>query len=120
VIAWRDAVKRHGEEALKAKLAAGRPRRLSALQRQRLLLMLQRGARSWGYETDLWTTHRIASVIEREYHVCFHRTHVGRMLVQLGWSCQKPDRRALQRNKNAREHWKLYRWREIKKNSMPD
>jgi transposase len=115
VIAWRDAVSRHGEKALKAKPASGRPRRLGALQRLRLLVMLRRGARSWGYETDLWTTSRIASVIEREYHVRFHRAHVGRMLVQLGWSCQKPDRRALQRNENAIEHWKRYRWREIKK-----
>jgi transposase len=115
VIAWRDAVRKKGEKGLAAKLAPGRPPKLTARQRARLPKLLLRGAEAWGYPTALWTTKRVASVIEREFKVKLHRAHVGRVLSDLGWSCQKPERRALQRDEKAIEHWKRYRWREIKK-----
>ena len=115
VIAWRDAVRKKGEKGLAAKPAPGRPPKLTARQRARLPKLLLRGAEAWGYPTALWTTKRVASVIEREFKVKLHRAHVGRVLSDLGWSCQKPERRALQRNEKAIEHWKRYRWREIKK-----
>lgn len=115
VIAWRDAVRKKGEKGLAAKPAPGRPPKLTARQRARLPKLLLRGAEAWGYPTALWTTKRVASVIEREFKVKLHRAHVGRVLSDLGWSCQKPERRALQRDEKAIEHWKRYRWREIKK-----
>ncbi len=115
VIAWRDAVRKKGEKGLAAKPAPGRPPKLTARQRARLPKLLLRGAEAWGYPTALWTTKRVASVIEREFKVRLHRAHVGRVLSELGWSCQKPERRALQRDEKAIEHWKRYRWREIKK-----
>ena len=115
VIAWRDAVRKKGEKGLAAKPAPGRPPKLTARQRARLPKLLLRGAEAWGYPTALWTTKRVASVIEREFKVKLHRAHVGRVLSDLGWSCQKPERRALQRDEKTIEHWKLYRWREVKK-----
>ena len=117
VILWRDAVRRKGAAALKAKPAPGRPARLSSAQVKRLPTLLLRGALAWGYSTDLWTTDRIAKVIEREFRVRFHRAHVGRLLADLGWSCQKPERRAIERNDEAIERWKRYRWIAIKKKS---
>jgi transposase len=77
--------------------------------------MLLRGALAWGYTTQLWTTSRIAEVIRREYGVRFHRAQVGRLLHKLGWSCQKPERRALERDEAAIAHWRRYRWVAIKK-----
>ncbi len=115
VIAWRDAVRKKGEKGLAAKPAPGRPPKLTARQRARLPKLLLRGAETWGYPTALWTTKRVASVIERQFKVKLHRAHVGRVLSDFGWSCQKPERRALQRDEKAIEHWKRYRWREIKK-----
>ncbi len=53
VILWRDAVRRNGVSALKAKPAAGRPARLTPSQRKRLPALLLRGALSWGHSTDL-------------------------------------------------------------------
>jgi transposase len=117
VILWRDAVRRNGKSALKAKPAPGRPTKLTAKQRERLPALLLRGALAWGYGTDLWTTQRIATVIEREFRVRFHRAHVGRLLADIGWSCQRPERRALERNEEAIERWKRYRWTAIKKKS---
>ena len=115
VILWRDTVRRRGAAALRAKPAAGRPPKLSKRQRARLPQLLLRGASAWGFETDLWTTRRIATVIQREFRVQLHRAHVGRLLTALGWSCQKPERRALERDEAAIARWKRYRWTAIKK-----
>ena len=115
VITWRDTVRRKGDKGLAARPAPGRPPKLTARQRARLPKLLLKGALAWGYPTALWTTSRVASVIERRFKVKLHRAHVGRVLSDLGWSCQKPERRALQRDEEAIEHWKRYRWRAIKK-----
>src|ERR1700690_218377 len=117
VILWRDALRRRGESGLKAKPASGRPTKLRPAQRKKLPKLLLRGALAWGYSTDLWTTSRIAEVIRRKFGVDFHRAHVGRLLADLGWSCQKPERRALERDEDAIEKWKRHRWTAIKKKS---
>lgn len=70
---------------------------------------------AWGFATELWTTTRIAAVITRQFGVPLHRAHIGRLLTALGWSCQKPERRALERNEVAIARWKRYRWVAIKK-----
>ncbi len=115
VILWRDVVRRRGPVALQAKPAPGRPPKLTARQRAKLPQLLLRGATAWGFDTDLWTTRRIATVIRREFGVPLHRAHVGRMLTTLGWSCQKPERRALERDEAAIARWKRYRWTAVKK-----
>ena len=115
VILWREAVRRRGLTALQARPASGRPPKLTARQRAKVPRLLLRGAVAWGFETELWTTRRIATVIERELGVRFHRAHVGRLLSDLGWSCQKPERRAVERDEAAIARWKRYRWVAIKK-----
>lgn len=115
VILWRDAFRRRGARALKAKPVPGRPKKLKPSQIKKIPRLLLRGAMSWGYSTDLWTTERVAKVIERAFEVHFHRAHVGRLLGGLGWSCQKPERRAIERNEAAIKHWKRYHWVAIKK-----
>jgi transposase len=117
VVLWRDTLRRKGESALKATPAPGRPPKLSPAQSKRLPVLLLRGALAWGYGTDLWTTQRMAEVIELEFRVRFHRAHVGRLLACLGWSCQKPERRAVERNNEVIERRKRYRWIAIKKKS---
>jgi transposase len=115
VILWRATLRRRGVEGLQAKPACGRPLRLSARQLAKLPKLLLKGALAWDYTTDLWTTTRIAAVIQRELVVKFHRAHVGRLLARLHWSCQKPERRALERDEPAIDAWKRHRWRAIKK-----
>jgi transposase len=115
VILWRDAVRRRGAAALKAKPAPGRPPKLTARHREKLPGLLLRGASTWGFKTELWTTRRIATVIQRAFGVRLHRAHVGRVLSAREWSCQKPERRALERDEAAIERWKRYRWTRIKK-----
>lgn len=115
VILWRDTLRRRGAEGLKAKPASGRPSKLSLRQLEKLPKLLLKGPLAWGCATDLWTTTRIAQVIHREFNIRFHRAHVGRLLLRLQWSCQKPERRALERDEEAIEEWKRQRWSAIKK-----
>ena len=115
VMRWRDAREAGGEAALRVRFSPGRPPKLSARERRRLVQLLLRGARAHGYTTDLWTTTRVARVIFREFRVRYHRAHVGRLLHSLGWSVQKPERRALERNEERIECWKRETWPHIKK-----
>ena len=115
ILRWRDALRSGGEEALKAKPTPGRPPRLTPKQKQKLVRLLAKGALAHGYRTELWTTQRIVEVIERHLRVRYHRNHVGKLLHQLGWSHQKPERRALERDEAAIAEWKRSVWPLVKK-----
>ena len=112
---WRESFRRAGAAGLAAKPAPGRPSKLSPPQRQRLPQLLAVGARHYGYPNDLWTTRRIAAVIQQQLQVNYHPAQVSRILRDLGWSYQKPERRAVERNQAAIDHWQRYRWVAIKK-----
>jgi len=115
VMRWRDERRKHGEKGLEPKPVPGRPTKLTTRQKERLVCLLLKGAMANGYHTELWTTARIAQLIERTFGVSYHRDHIGRFMATLGWSCQKPDRRALERDEQAIEQWKRKRWPQIKK-----
>lgn len=115
VMRWRDERRAHGSDGLKAKPAPGRPPRLSPRQKARLTARLARGAMANGWRTELWTTARIAELIERSFGVHYHRDHIGRLMASLGWSHQKPDKRAIERDEEAIEAWKRKEWPRIKK-----
>jgi transposase len=115
VLRWRNALQSGGPEALQAKPAPGRPPRLTPKQKARLVRLLLQGARAHGYRTELWTTQRIAALIERHLGVRYHRNHVGKLLHQLGWSPQKPERRAVERDEAAIAEWQRTVWPRVKK-----
>lgn len=115
VLRWRNAWLQGGSAALKAKPASGRPALLTAKQKKKLVVLLSQGAMAHGYRTELWTTQRIALLIERRFGVKYHRNHVGKLLHQLGWSHQKPERRSVERDEAAIAHWKRTVWPAVKK-----
>jgi transposase len=115
VMRWRDAWQKNGEAGLKAAAVSGRPRKLSEVQGRRVIRELLKGALHHGYETDLWTTARVAEVIEKMFGVRYDPDHVGRLLHRWGWSHQKPARRAAERDEEAIEQWKRKRWPQVKK-----
>ena len=112
---WQAEVRSRGPDGLQAKPAPGRPRRLTARQRARLLQLLLKGAMAQGFSTDLWTLPRVATVITHTFGVTYHPAHVWKILRGEGWSCQKPERRALQRNPRKIREWKQREWPRIKK-----
>jgi len=88
---------------------------LSAADLQAIEQALKRGPQALGYETALWTAPRVARLIEQLCGVRYHPAHVWRLLGQLGWSCQRPAGRALERDEEAIQRWKKYRWPQLKK-----
>ena len=73
---------------LRPKPTPGRPPRLSGGQQRKLVRILARGPRRAGYPTDLWTLARVAKVIQREFGIRYHPSHVWKMLTARGWRCQ--------------------------------
>jgi transposase len=112
---WRTDVRVRGPEALRSKPASGRPPRLTARQRAKLLTLLLKGATALGFSTDLWTLPRVAEVIARTFGVRYHPAHVWKILRGEGWSCQTPARRARERDETAIQRWRATRWPHIKK-----
>jgi transposase len=88
---------------------------LSAYQLRRLVSALKRGAYAYGYAEDYWTLDRIAHLIWELFHVRYHPSGVWHVLQRVEWSCQKPQRRGLQRDDEAVAQWKRYVWPQIKK-----
>ncbi|MGO9452434.1 MAG: IS630 family transposase [Candidatus Binataceae bacterium] len=91
---WNAAYRQQGAQGLAARPAPGRPSKLSDSQRQQLLRMLRRGAAASGFERDVWTYPRVAEVLRRRFGISYHVDHLGRLLRSLGWTPQRPPRRA--------------------------
>ncbi len=115
VFRWAQAHRAKGLRGLQPRPTPGRPPKLSRAQRARLTRVLLQGPLAAGYPTDLWTLKRVAEMVTRLFGVEYHPCHVWRLLHSVGWSCQKPERRALQRDEAAIAHWKRSRWPHIKK-----
>ena len=108
--AWREG----GLKALKA-TPTGRPPMLSPAELKRVEAALLEGALAHGFSTDLWTLARVADVIARETGVEYHPGHVWRVLRNLGWSLQKPARRAVERDEEAIQRWVKETWPAVKR-----
>ncbi len=116
---WSAAYRKNGMAALKARPAPGRPSVLDAKAKRQVERILLKGARAAGFHTDLWTCPRVAQVIEQRFGVRYHVDHIGRLLHGLGWSPQKPERRALERDKVAIRRWVCQQWPRVKKRRLP-
>lgn len=112
---WSAAYRQKGAAALKARPTSGRPSGLDAKAKRQLERLLLKGARAAGFPTDLWTCPRVAQLIEQRLGVRYHVDHIGRLLHGLGWSPQKPERRALERDEEAIGRWIKDQWPRVKK-----
>lgn len=95
--------------------APGHPSHLSEEQLKRLEQELLHGAYEQGYAEDYWTLDRIARLIWDKFKVRYHPGSVWYIMKRIGWSSQRPQRQALQRDDEAIQRWKKYVWPRIKK-----
>lgn len=93
----------------------GHPSYLSNEQLKQLEQALLRGAYEQGYAEDYWTLDRIARLIWDKFRVRYHPGSVWYVMRRIGWSNQRPQRQALQRDDEAIRRWKKYTWPRIKK-----
>ena len=117
LVRWMQAFRRKGKAGLKPRPTPGRPPQMPRHQKQALIDLLKRGALAAGYPTEMWTTRRVAEQIRRRWGIDYHPGHVWKILIALGWSCQKPERRALQRDPAKIRQWKQRDWPRIKKSA---
>jgi transposase len=115
VIRWARQLAQSGRRGLKQAGRAGRKPRLSPTQLQQLAQALKRGPAAAGYANGLWTSGRVRRLIEAQCAVRYHEAHVWRLLRRLGWSCQRPTGKALERNEEAIRHWQKIEGPRIKK-----
>lgn len=113
---WHAAWEEGGRLALRGAGRAGRPPKLSTDQLKKVERALLKGPAAHGYETDLWTVARIVEVIEEETGVRYSAGNAWRVVTEkLGWSCQRPARRAAERDEEAISTWVATKWPKIKK-----
>jgi len=112
---WKAAYRKQGEKGIRAKPASGRPAKLDRAGRRRLERALLRGAKAAGFPTELWTCRRVAQLIRTEFGVTYHVDHIGRLLRSLGWTPQRPQRRAIERDEARVQGWIRKEWPRLKK-----
>lgn len=117
---WWNTLEQEGSEALAEPGTAGRPSRIADADLRAIEKALLAGPRAHGYETDLWTLPRIATVIGRVTGVEYHPGHVWRLMRKLGWSLQKPTTRARERDEKAIRGWVRQTWPQVKKTPHAD
>jgi hypothetical protein len=64
------------------------------------------GAKKHGWPNQLWTASRVARLIQQRFGISYHPEHVRKILKQrLGWTSQKPRRKAREQNDKEVERW---------------
>ncbi|MEU1408202.1 IS630 family transposase [Streptomyces sp. NPDC005728] len=113
---WKRLWEEGGTDALRRRPATGRPPKLDDAQVEQVRTALEQGAQAHGFEADLWTLERVGLVVERMTGVSLSRASVWRLLTgRLGWSLQRPERRAVERDESEIARWIAHEWPQIKK-----
>jgi transposase len=112
---WLKRAREGGRESLRRRIAPGPPHRLSVEQRAQLPGLLARGAEAFGFRGAVWTARRIASVIQREFGVQYHPSHVNRLVRALGLSVPVPEIQAAQRDSAKVASWFADHWPVLEK-----
>ncbi|MFV2117128.1 winged helix-turn-helix domain-containing protein [Streptomyces sp. Act-28] len=84
-------------------MPTGRPPKLDDAQVEIVRAALEQGARAHGLEADPWVLERVGVVVTRSTGVVLSRAPVWRLLTgRLGWSPQRSERRAVERDESER------------------
>lgn len=106
IYTWKRVLDERGVDGLRAMVDVGRPGQLSAADFEWLGAALRQGAQAHGFGTELWTLKRVGALIQHQFGVGFSDVHVWRLLGSMGFSSQKPERRAIERDDEAVRDWK--------------
>ncbi len=112
---WKRLLDEGGIDALRNVPERGRPAQLDAQQLAAVRAAILQNPTEHGFGTELWTLKRVGAVIERLHGVRFGQTQVWRILGALGFSPQKPEKRAIERKEDAVRSWKQRTWPSLKK-----
>lgn len=103
---WHRRWNKGGLDALRSTGKRGRKHLVTDAEMKKVERALLRGPVANGFANDLWTLERIGKVIAQITGVAYHQGHVWKILKRLGWSLQRPARRATERDEKAVLEWK--------------
>lgn len=113
---WLAAYREGGVEALRAKPAPGRPRKLSGSQLAKLYrIVTTKNPLQLKFTFALWTRDMVRTLIREEFGVRLSEVSVGRLLRKLGLSPQRPLHRAYQQDPERVQQWKRETYPEIER-----
>jgi transposase len=115
VYTWKKLLDEGGIDALREVPERGRPAQLDEQQLASVRAAVLQNPSEHGFGTELWTLKRVGAVIERLHGIRFSQTQTWRILGTLGFSPQKPEKRAIERNEDAVRSWKRGTWPALKK-----
>jgi len=78
---------------------------LSVKQIDKMLNLLAEPASTYGFETDLWSTSNIRTLIKDKLNLSLHRTTVYRMLTEQKFSSKKPEFRWKEADLDKQNLW---------------
>jgi transposase len=105
IYSWLAQYRRGGWGALKAKPLFGRPPKLDGKKLKWVYHVVTESPLQMKFEYALWTREMVAVVIKRKFNIALSPASVGRLLAQLGITCQKPLHRALERDEALVQQW---------------
>jgi transposase len=118
---WLARYRAGGWHALRTGNRSGRPKKLSGSQIRWIYKTIRdKDPRQLKFAFALWTRPMIAKVIRDKFGIKLSRTSVGRLLHQLGFSCQKPLYRAYQRDSELVKQWKEKVFPQIQKRAKKE
>lgn len=115
VYRWLGVLQEQGIDGLRVMSKGGRPSLMADKQVEELREALLAGPMANGYGTDLWTLKRVRLLIEKRFGIKYSDVNVWRILGSMGFSSQKPEKRAIERNEEAVEKWKRHELPALKK-----
>lgn len=112
---WLKTFEDKGVEGLMEGQRTGRPSRLSDLQKILLCDILDSGPIAYGQLSGVWTAKMISQIIDNEFNVQYHSSHVWKLLQDFGFTVQSPKRLLAKADAEKKEKWTKETYPIIKK-----
>ncbi len=112
---WLAAYRKSGAKGLAVRVSTGRPTKLEEKDLIKLQKIILKGPTKAGFPNDLWTSKRVLQVIKDKFGVEYHANHLPKLLRSLGFTPQRPQREAAEKDQGQIDKWVRYQWTRIKK-----